>query len=396
MRKPTLLLILVASATQAIAADRITVEQLQKMLAAAHARSDPEVAQQIGTLELTEQLNSTRFENLMAILPGAKSQQALLALTDASAFLDLPAMDIPPTSPPDSATQGKILSRAADFVMATINKMPDFFASRTTTRFEDLKVKFLFEEPVIDPDRSFHFVDRVGDNVLYRDGREVVEAPGAKKAGKTLPFQKGLRNWGVFGPLLGVVMTDILKNRVGWSHWERDDYGPLAVFRFVVAEQKSSYSVTYCCYVTEGGMTDNFKAVPPYHGEIAIDSTSGAVRRIVVKTDLKPGPLVSRADVLVEYGPVGIGGKTYICPVKSISIVTAIDQLLTGDEVVNDQSYKNGRIETRKVTAINDVVFGNYHAYRGDMRILPADNTEQNGNTPASVPAAAPETAPKQ
>ncbi|MGA3044995.1 MAG: hypothetical protein ABSD67_00105 [Terracidiphilus sp.] len=385
MRNLTLLLILAASAMRAIAADRITVEQLQKVLAAVQTRPDQEVARQLGNLELTERLSTTRFEILKAGLPEDNSRQALLALADASAFLDLPAADILPISPPDSATQGRILSQAADFVTATINRMPDFFATRTTTRFEDLKVKFLFEQPVVAPDRSFHLVDKVGVNVLYRNGREVVEAPGAKKAGKTLPFQKGLSNWGVFGPLLGVVMTDILKNKVGWSHWERDDYGPLAVFRFVVTEQKSNYSVTYCCFLEYGIMSD-FKAVPPYHGEIAIDSASGAVRRLVVKTDLKPELLVSKANVLVEYSPVEIGGKVYICPAKSVSIVTAIDQLLTedGDQVMNnEQSYHNGTIETQKVTAINDVLFGNYHAYRGDMRILPTDSSEQNRNAPA-------------
>jgi hypothetical protein len=49
-----------------------------------------------------------------------------------------------------------------------------------------------------------------------------------------------------------------------------------------------------------------------------------------------------------------------------------------------------------KVTALNDVVFDSYHLFRGEVRMLPADSSAPEENAPASVPAAAPETAPKR
>jgi len=94
-------------------ADQVTVELLEKEVLGAHGKLDKDVAKRLGQLELTERLSAARFERLKAYLPGERSVQALLALADASAFLDPPAMDILPFGPPDFATQGQIMSRAA-------------------------------------------------------------------------------------------------------------------------------------------------------------------------------------------------------------------------------------------------------------------------------------------
>jgi hypothetical protein len=399
MRKSALLLLLAALALPAPAASRVTVEQLEQAVAAAHGKPDKAVAQSLGDLELTERLSTARLERLKADLPGDKARLELLALADASAFLDLPAADIPPTAAPNSATQGQIVSRAADFVVATISKMPDFFATRTTARFEDLKVSQLLDQTVFVPSQDFHLVDRLSATVYYRNGREVTEPLGVGKAAGSVTSSTGLTNWGVFGPLLGVVMADILKGKVGWGHWEQGPAGPLAVFRYVVQEDRSNYTVRYCCFRSDRGEMREFETIPAYHGEIAIDPESGAVLRLVLKTDLQPALPMERVDVLVEYGPVEIGGKTYICPVKSVSITRAVTLVFHGSlfyvdkkgqpDATGNKLKHTESVSEPRVTAINDVVFDSYHMFRAESRILPADDAEQDGNTPASVPAPA-------
>jgi hypothetical protein len=416
MRKSTLLLILAAFALRALAADRVTVEQLQQALAAAHGKQDKEVALKVRGLELTERLSAPRLESLKAGMPGDESKQALLALADASAFLDLPAADILKLAPPDSATQGKTVSRAADFVVETVTRMPDFFASRTTTRFQNVTISASSPsitssgsgQQVLVSDRGFHLVDRVSAIVTYRNGREVVEPVGGKKRGMSYTSLTGLTNWGVFGPLLGVVMTDILKGKIGWSHWEQGPAGPLAVFRYAVEEDRSNYTVRYCCFRSENGEMKEFKAVPAYHGEIAIDPASGAILRLVLKTDLLPGLPMERIDLVVNYGPVEIGGKTYICPTESTSISKSAALVFFGFMYYDDKKGKpddsspfNKKKQTTTVsqplvTAINDVVFDNYHQFRGEVRIVPSDNTEQDGNPAPSAPATVPATPPRQ
>ena len=62
----------------------------------------------------------------------------------------------------------------------------------------------------------------------------------------------------------------------------------------------------------------NDKAVPfqksvSFSGEFAIDPESGAVLRLTMIADLEPRLPVDQSKILVEYGPVLIGGNTYIC-----------------------------------------------------------------------------------
>jgi hypothetical protein len=400
MRKSAILLLLAALALPAFAFDKVTVEQLQRAVTAARGQTDKEVAERLGNLELTERLSTSRYEKLKIDLPGDRARLALLALSDASAFLDLPPADVLQAPKPDTATQGKIVSKAADFVAATVSKMPDFFATRTTTRFKDMKVSRQLDETTLVPKQSFRLIDRQGATVTFRNGKEVVEAPGKKRTGTSVTSTTGLTNWGVFGPLLGVVMTDLLKGKMGWGHWEQGPAGPLAVFRYVVPEDRSNYTVRYCCFQSEMGEMREFDAVPAYHGEIAIDPSSGAILRLVLKTDLEPSLPIGRSDVAVEYGKVEIGGKTYICPVKSISISNAATKVFHGTIFYVDDSKKSKRddyqgdavkhaetVSEPKVTAINDVVFENYHEFRGEVRILPADSADTGGSAPVPAPA---------
>ncbi|MGC1422297.1 MAG: hypothetical protein WA815_08105, partial [Terracidiphilus sp.] len=92
-----------------------------------------------------------------------------------------------------------------------------------------------------------------------------------------------------------------------------------------------------------------------YHGEIALDPATGAVLRIMLKTDLSPDVVdLRRADLAVNYKRIDIGGRSYILPTRSISLW-----------------------KTPIVVAINDVVFDHYHQFRGEMRIVPPDGGEQ-------------------
>jgi len=385
----------------------VTVDQLEQAVAAAHGKPDKKVEEKLGNLELTERLSTARLKHLLADLPGEKSRLALVALADASAFLDLPAKEILSNAAPDAATQGQIMSRAVDFVLATVSKMPNFFAIETTTRFQDMKVPSVGSQTIFFPIQGFLVMDKHSTTVTYRNGQEVMEAPVDKKHKSNKSSTAGLTTQGVFGQLLDTAMGNIRHGKVTWDHWEQGPTGPLAVFHYAVPQDKSSYLVQYCCFQSEWGDMRAFRAIPGYHGEIAIDPASGAVLRLLLKTDLRPELPMKRSDQLVEYGPVEIGGKTYICPLKSISITKA--KALASHGSTFDASRKNNSgspagneskpaetVRDLAVTAINDVVFENYHLFRAEVRILSEDSPETEGKAPASVPAAAPETAPKR
>src|SRR5208337_2879214 len=200
--------------------------------------------------------------------------------------------------------------------------LPNFFATRETTRFEDTPQ--LQKERFFIPYEPLHSVGTSSATVLYRDGREVVDSGTAKKP---QPMNEGLNTMGVFGPILSTVLLDAAQSKLTWSRWEQGAAGPEAVFSYSVPKEKSHYEVNYCCVAAESATNvanmHPFRRIVGYHGDIAIDPLTGTILRLRVEADLKPTDPVVKAAILVEYGSVEIGGRTYFCPVKSVSSARA-------------------------------------------------------------------------
>src|ERR1700677_4737108 len=108
------LLLLAGVTLPVFAAKRVTVVNLEQMLASSRHTSDANIAKQLFELELTERLSEDRLAPLTADLPGPLARQALTAVADASAFLDLPAADIPSIGAPDLAAQRSMLALTMD------------------------------------------------------------------------------------------------------------------------------------------------------------------------------------------------------------------------------------------------------------------------------------------
>jgi len=387
-----------SAAVLPIRADAVTVEQLEHTIADAHAKKDQDLAKKLGGMQLSERLSSARLAGIQTTLPGDKSRLALLALADASVFLHLPAAENPATPPPDLTTQRLILNRAAENLVNAIHKLPDFFARQTTTRFHDLKVSYLSpgSAPVVLEHQAFQPLDSFTNTVYYRDGKEVAEPNQKQQKDKPGP-RDGLVNWGVFGQLQRIVVTDIYKGTMEWSHWEQRASGPVAVFRYSIPKGKSTYVVNYCCFALPNQPPQAFQSVPPFHGEIAIDPDTGAVYRLAIITELAASDPILQAEIMVEYEPVEIGGQTYICPRKSVTITTAVTPVVR-QQCWGGVNSANGCspfvTSSAKDTAINDTEFdsSSYHVFRSELRILPAENADQE-QTPAAGSSAPPTSA---
>jgi VWFA-related protein len=383
---------LVPPATEVIPvrASAVTVEHLEHMIADAHGKRDQDLAKKLGEMQLSERLSSPRLAKIQAGLPGEKSRLALVALADASAFLEPPAAEIPATPPPDMTTQKLILSRAADNLVSAIHKLPDLFARQTTVRFHDMKVSksSSASAPVVEEHQAFQPLDSFGNTVYYRDGKEFREAD--QKQQKDQPRSSdGLVDRGVFGQLQRNVMKDIYEGKVEWSHWEQGGSGPVAVFRYSIPKEKSTYSVDYCCIGLPNQNPFPFQSVPPFHGEIAIDPESGAVYRLVIITELTPSDPILQADLVVEYEPVDIGGQFYVCPRKSIALTTAMVQTLPGAGCAKSTAWLgcNMQIYKPRDTAINDTIYDSYHVFRSEVRMLPAGATDSSAPQQQKPPA---------
>jgi hypothetical protein len=377
-----------------VTGERVTVEQLEKIVAGLVASNDRDAALRLGQLNLIQRLTAERYANMRNRLPGKMSANALLSLYDLSEFANLPQADLIAKPTPDAATQGKIVAKAVDFVANAMHKMPDLFATRQLARFEDLQVvredlqaarEAGAKLPLSTEVKPLVMVDQSTGTAYFREGREVMEP--AQKAAKARPTSSGLDTKGAFGPVLELVMTDVLNSKIGWSHWEHGPSGPLAVFRYAVPQGASHYDVHFCCYLTDDGSASSFAATPGYHGELAIDPDTGAILRLVLKADFELSAAqqteqsrnpVLRNDVLLEYGAVDIAGKKYICPTHFVSVMTTwtlgshgpLKTLVSKEEGLKAAKEALALMEFSRVNAINEAVFSDYHVFRSEVRIV--------------------------
>jgi len=323
-----------------VPARRVTVNELEQILDTANAEHDGELAKQLAGLELTERLSTTRISLWKDRLRGKKSIAALVALADESAFLDPPAAEILSDPAPDLNTQRQMLSRTVKYLKEVIPKLPDFFATRTTTEYQQPSLKNGDTWKTALVDQSLHEAVTEKATLRYRNGHE--EQDAEKKNGSPNAKKKDLNFIGVFGPILGSVLVDATRgdSKLIWSRWVQGEQSREAVFRYIVRVDNPHYNVTHCCLV--GGNT--YVTSPGYLGELAIDPATGAILRLTMESEpgwisepnLNPVLPVKGAAMMVEYGPVEIGGKRYICPersvvvmrVRTVSTLTVWDQTL--------------------------------------------------------------------
>jgi VWFA-related protein len=347
-----------------IASKRVSVDQLTALLATTHGSSDKEMARQLSDMELTERLRSAKLISLEAELQGNKARQALVALADASAFLDPPVSEIAAEDPPDAAEQREMQSKVVAYLTKTIPKLPNFFATRTTMFYAETAANY---EQAGEPGVGYqplHMTEISKATLLVRDGKEVADS-GSTKSRKPKPSDNNLTTYGTFGPILGTVILDAADGSgLTWSRWEQGADGRRATFSFTVPSEKSHYTVSTCC-LPDGDGTVDFHKLVGYHGDITIDPETGTIFRLAVEADLKQIVPLIRSDVMVEYGPVRIGQKLYICPVRSVSIMRGRTIRLTR---LWDAGY---RTFAPFVTHLNDATFGEYHAFGAESRMLP-------------------------
>src|SRR5579862_1342655 len=335
MGKLALLLLCAGFCPAALAASRLTVDQMEQKLTTLHNEQDVKVAKKLYDVELTERVSSARLARWETDFPGKATREMLVALSDASAFLDLPPADIPAKEIPDAATRNQILTRTVHYVMTTVHQLPVFSARRSTTHFEDAPTKdeghilhlspngsagngmtadTVAFESIQSGARQLRVLDRSSLVSTYRDGQPVLDAH-AGKGWKSGGQNFGLTTSGEFGPILSTVVGDAIRGEVRWGHWEQGAAGPVAVLRYTVPQNISHYGLSVGV-VGKSGTPQS----PPYHGEIAVDPATGSVLRLTIESELKPPHQIFDSSIVVEYEPVPIGKMTYICPVKGVAL----------------------------------------------------------------------------
>lgn len=384
-----------AIALPAYATRHLTVEQLEKTLVSwtAKHRADSDMMREFGDWALTERLTDATRERIARSLKlGPQTTLALQLLADESAVLDPPKAELPVAAPPDDARSKKILESAAAYVTGTLPRLPDFLATRTTYTFNDtaqiLKVN---EWPVR---AGLHLVGHSSREITFREDQEVTApaSPNEKTGAAALarPVERGLQSYGEFGPLLGLIFVDTAKGSIAFHHWEQTPAGLIAVYHYDVPKAESHYTVNYCCLgdglrtsmrrsgggrrgggavsgTVESKATTMFHKVPGYHGSLFIDPATGVVLRMTLVAEMDDSP-VSRADTIIEYGPVVIGDRRFICPLRSMNLYEGPPEY--GPQASELPVTMPQSLEPTGTLYVNETSFTNYHRLGSEMRIL--------------------------
>ena len=369
MRRLILLVALAALAPPAGAGTRVTVAKLDQALTAAIAahKPDAEIARQIASLELSERLTDASLNRLnIRLAQDTLAAQALALLAERSAFLDPPVAELPGTAAPDGAARQRMLDAARNYVAQTLPRLPDFLATRTIKRYDDSPQAL--KNGAWPVRAGLHLVGTSSREISIRNERE---GQAVKQGSAALQEQSGLTSWGEFGFLPALILTDTDKGKITWSHWEQMAAGPAAVFHYAVPRSASHYEIVGT--IAHGPPwqpvdASTVRTVAAYGGSLWVDPETGAVLRLTLEIGENEVGQFKRFAVIVQYAPVQIDGRNFICPVRSL----ALDLASAG---VTSSLFGNTGLADVRTEWLNVASYSGYHRFASTIRIL-ADTPE--------------------
>lgn len=339
-------------------ARKITVGQLEDLLQTMQQqkKSDAEIATALKQVDLTQQLTRKSMNSIVSFAPGPLSTEQIYVMEAKSATLLPPAADLPSTPPPDEATQKAILAKAAVYLDATYAQLPAMKAVKTTLRFQD-NVEAIASSSGLQGGATDAVVSSGFSNPsLFVHYMNSAETPLAiVHGGETPSDEKDKNPWGankmiaIKSPAPNPATVWKEAEGIQWQRWELVNGSPTAVFTFTVPEKKSHLDIDVCCFpkVNQTGIAsfytsttastlgsggggggvagnfqtntnwNNFKSTAPYHGEFFISPATGVLVRMITRAEFEPSEIVHALDTRTDFGPVRVGNRVLIVPVKS-------------------------------------------------------------------------------
>jgi len=366
----------------------ITVAQLDVLI----RHKPPDLLRRFDNIRLTERLFEDHRSQLLSMLHNDRERQAVMILADLSEFEPSPPAEIAADPFPGHDAAQAILKRALEYEGKSASLLPDFFATRTETEYQEPKIRDKDSCNLPVTEQPLRVATTTRGTVQYRNGVEVIEVEKSRRKRIINVRNHALNTRGTFGPALASILSGLSNplSSITWSRWEQSSRGKLAVFHFFIPPNVPAFEVTYCCLPVGDGTT-LYRNKAAYRGELAVDAESAAVMRLVIEADLDEdrdprAPLI-RSQLMIEYAPFQIGGKRYTLPLRSVSISRG--RTLKFEWRYSTSFLTYGPYET----LVSEFTFTNYHKFGSESRILTGFDDLPQPTTPESTktsPAAQP------
>jgi hypothetical protein len=102
----------------------------------------------------------------------------------------------------------------------------------------------------------------------------------------------------------------------------------------------------------------SFRDYPAYHGEVVLSPDSGSVLRITIEADLDTSAPILTSQLAVQYDGVEIGGRSYLCPVRSVTMTALHNSKM---ERINGVGIERH---------LNEVQYVDYHKFGTTSRMI--------------------------
>lgn len=296
---------------------RMNIEQLRAFVTSSQklGHSDKQIADYVRSIRMSERLDEAIIEDMGA---GPRTSEALRRLIESSKSLPVPKPPpakpvAAPIPPPDAVEQERVLASARDYARDYSKKLPNFICTQVTRRYEDPSgLEFWQSQDTVVEKLSF-FEQKEEYKLLFVNNRAFTGT--RERIGGTVTR-------GEFGTRLKEVFDSKSEAKFEWERWATLRGKRMHVFRYLIAQERSEYSVQYGTSVT----------VPGYGGLVYIDRDTLVVMRITQEVNQMPvGFPINSILAILDYDFIKVADNEFVLPLKASTIARMSKQLFKND-----------------------------------------------------------------
>lgn len=284
-------------------------------------QTDAEIAKYLAKARLSDKLEDSAIEKLLAAGIGPKTLAALHALRDQSQTLSkakpvppAPKVELPPV--PNSAEQAAIIEDMREYALNYSKGLPNFLSTQVVRRYQAGAPGSRYGSRT-SSDPSWQQMDTLTLRLSYFEQKEDYKLIMVNSAPTTQDYKKlgGATSTGEFGSLLRDIFEPQTQARFEWDGWARLNGQLVMAFRYQVDQAHSQWAIDY---------EHTNHIVPAYSGRVLIDKGTHVVLRVTLNADDIPATFpVKQATTILDYEYVDLSGHPFLLPLKSETVMSA-------------------------------------------------------------------------